>query len=61
MATMKYEIPLLDCSTEFLLWKVKMHAVLVKMDLDDALPGLDKMSSLWIGEEKQCKYHKVLY
>ena len=47
MATMTNEIPLLDSSTKFSLWQVKMHAMLAQMDLDDALLGLDKMSSSW--------------
>ena len=45
MATMKYEILLLDYSTRFSLWQVKMCDVLAQMDLDDALLGIDKMSS----------------
>ena len=45
IATMKYEIPLLDRSTRFSLWRVKMRDVLAQMDLDDALLGIDKMSS----------------
>ena len=42
---MKFEIPLLDRSTGFSLWQVKMRVVLVQMDMDEALLGLDKMSS----------------
>ena len=41
MATMKYEIPLLDRSTRFSLWQVNMCDVLMQMDLDDALLGFD--------------------
>jgi hypothetical protein len=37
MATIKYDIPLLDRDTRFALWQVKMQAVLVQADLDDAL------------------------
>jgi hypothetical protein len=37
MATMKYDIPLLDRDTRFALWQVKMRAVLAQADLDDAL------------------------
>ena len=60
MATMKFEIPLLDGSTRFLLWQVKMCAVLAQMDLDEALLGFDKMSSSLTKEEKERKDHKAL-
>ena len=59
MTTMKYEIPLLDYSTRFSLWPIKMRIMLAQMDVDDALLGLDKMSSLLIEEEKQYKDHKA--
>ena len=45
MATMKYDISLLEHNTKFLLWQVKIRAVLAQMDLDDALLGFDKMPS----------------
>ena len=54
MATMKYKIPLLDHSTRFLLWQVKMCTAL------DALLGLDKMPSLSTKEEKQRNDRKAL-
>ena len=38
-----------------------MRTVLAQMDLDDALLGLDKMSSSWTEEEKQRKDHKSLF
>ena len=60
MATMKYKIPLLDRSTRFSLWQVKMSALLVWMDLDDVLLGLDKMSQSWTEEEKQRKDRKAI-
>ena len=60
MAAMKYEIPLLDHSTRFLLWQVKMLVLLAQMDLDDALLGFDKMSSSWTKEKKQRKDRKAL-
>ena len=60
MATMKYEIPLLDRTTRFLLWQVKMRAVLAHMDLDDALLGIDKMSLSLTKEKKECKDRKAL-
>ena len=37
-----------------------MHTMLTQMDLDDALLGLDKMSSSWTEEEKQHKDCKAL-
>ena len=60
MATMKYEIPLLDCSTIFSLWQVKMHVVLAQMDLDEALLGIDKMSSSLTKDEKERNDRKTL-
>ena len=60
MKTMKYEISLLDRSTKFSLWQVKMCIVLTQMDLDDASLGLDKMSSSWTKDEKQRKDRKAL-
>ena len=57
MATMKFEIPLLDRSTKFSFWQVKMCVVLARMDLDEALLGLDNMSSL-TKEEKERKDRK---
>ena len=60
MATMKYEIPLLDCSTRFSLWQVKMLDVVAQMDLDDALLRIDRMSSLLTKQEKECKDRKAL-
>ena len=60
MATMKFEIPLLDRNTKFSLWRVKMRVVLAQMDLDEALLGLDKMPSSWTKEEKEHKDHKAL-
>ena len=60
MATMKNEIPLLDSSTRFSLWHVKMRPMLAQMDMDDALLGIDKMSSSLIKEEKEHKERKAL-
>ncbi|PHT39078.1 hypothetical protein CQW23_22651 [Capsicum baccatum] len=52
MTIMKYDIPLLDRNTRFLLWPVKIRVVLTQMDLDDALLGFDKMPSSWMDEDK---------
>ncbi|KAG8482734.1 hypothetical protein CXB51_024185 [Gossypium anomalum] len=60
MASLKYEIPLLDCNTRFALWQIKMQAVLAQMDLKDALLGIDKMPSTLIDEEKKRKDRKAL-
>ena len=60
METMKYEIPLLDRSTNYSLWQVKMCVVLAQMDLDDALLRLNKMLSSWTEEGKQRKDRKAL-
>ncbi|KAG8481450.1 hypothetical protein CXB51_026306 [Gossypium anomalum] len=60
MASLKYEIPLLDHNTRFTLWQIKMQAVLAQMDLEDALLGIDKMPSTLTDEEKKCKDRKAL-
>ena len=60
MVTMKFEIPLLDHSTRFSLWQVKMRVVLALMDLDEALLWIDKTSSSLTKEEKERKDHKAL-
>ena len=60
MATLKYDLPLLDRDTRFSLWQVKMRAVLSQLDLDDALLGIDKMPATWSADEKQRKDHKAL-
>ena len=59
MAAVKFQIPLLDCSTRFS-WQVKMRVVLAQMDLDAALLGVDKMSSSLTKEEKERKDRKTL-
>ena len=53
MATMKYDILLLDRNTKFSLWQVKMLAILAQMELDYTLLGFDKMPSSWTVNEKQ--------
>ncbi|KAK5813238.1 hypothetical protein PVK06_028686 [Gossypium arboreum] len=60
MASLKYEIPLLDRNTRFALWQIKMQAVLAQMDLEDALLGIDKMPSTLTDEEKKHKDRKAL-
>ena len=60
MVTMKFEIPLLDHSSRFLLWQGKMHIVLAQMDLDEALLGLDKVPSSSTKKEKERKDCKAL-
>ena len=60
METMKFKIPLLDHSTIFSLWQVKIRVVLAQMDLNEALLGLGKMSSLLTKEEKERKDDKAL-
>src|SRR5207244_2331918 len=54
MASLKYDIPLLDRDTRFSLWQVKMRAVLAHTDLDDALDGFDsKPQASWSADEKK--------
>ncbi|KAG8492461.1 hypothetical protein CXB51_009586 [Gossypium anomalum] len=60
MASLKYDIPLLDRNTRFTLWQIKMQVVLAQMDLEDALLGIDKMPSTLTDEEKKRKDRKAL-
>ncbi|KAG8483857.1 hypothetical protein CXB51_023418 [Gossypium anomalum] len=60
MASLKYEIPLLDRNTRFALWQIKMQAVLTQMDLEDALLEIDKMPLTLTDEEKKRKDRKEL-
>ncbi|KAG8498600.1 hypothetical protein CXB51_004852 [Gossypium anomalum] len=60
MASLKYEISLLDRNTRFALRQIKMQAVLAQMDLEDALLGIDKMPSTLTDEEKKRKDRKAL-
>ncbi|KAG8490652.1 hypothetical protein CXB51_013912 [Gossypium anomalum] len=60
MASLKYEILLLDRNTRFTLWQIKIQAVLAQMDLEDALLGIDKMPSTLTDEEKKRKDRKAL-
>nr|CAH65740.1 OSIGBa0127D24.3 [Oryza sativa] len=53
MASLKYDLPLLDRDTRFSLWQVKMRAVLAQHDLDDALSGFDKRTQDWSVDEKK--------
>jgi hypothetical protein len=55
---MKYDLPLLDWDTRFLLWQVKMRTMLSQTDLDDALDDFRKNDvKTWTDEEKRkdCK------
>ncbi|KAG8503248.1 hypothetical protein CXB51_001184 [Gossypium anomalum] len=60
MASLKYEISMLDCNTRFALWQIKMQAVFTQIDLEDALLGIDKMPSTLTDEEKKRKDRKAL-
>ncbi|KAG8472215.1 hypothetical protein CXB51_034291 [Gossypium anomalum] len=60
MASLKYEISLLDRNTRFALWQIKMQAVVAQIDLEDALLGIDKMLSTLTDEEKKRKDRKAL-
>ncbi|KAG8477963.1 hypothetical protein CXB51_027628 [Gossypium anomalum] len=60
MASLKYEIPLLDRNTRFALWQIKMQVVLAQMNLEDILLGIDKMPSTLTDEEKKRKDRKAL-
>ncbi|KAG8503382.1 hypothetical protein CXB51_001329 [Gossypium anomalum] len=58
MASLKYEILLLDRNTRFALWQIKMQVVLAQMDLEDALLGIDKMPLTLTDEQKKRKNRK---
>ncbi|KAK5771758.1 hypothetical protein PVK06_048000 [Gossypium arboreum] len=60
MASLKYEISLLDCNTRFALWQIKMQAVLIQMDLEDTLLGIDNMPSILTDEEKKLMKKKTV-
>ena len=55
MASMKFDLPLLDYKTRFSLWQVKMRAILAQAsDLDEALDAFgEKEPSTWTAEEKR--------
>ena len=55
MASMKFDLPLLDYKTKFVMWQVKMRAILAQSsDLDEALDGFGgKGQKSWTAEEKQ--------
>ncbi|CAD6245913.1 unnamed protein product [Miscanthus lutarioriparius] len=55
MASMKFDLPLLDYKTRFALCQVKMRAILAQSsDLDEALDGFgDKGQKSWTAEEKR--------
>ena len=58
MASMKYDLPLLDRDTRFTLWQVKMRALLAHADYDVALDSFGKNRIKdWTAEEKRidCK------
>ena len=57
MASMKYDLPLLDYKTRFSLWQVKMRAILAQTnDLDEALEGFGKKKK----DEEKRKDRKAL-
>ena len=54
MASMKYDLPLLDRDTRFTLWQVKMRALLAQSDYDEALDSFGKNRIQdWTDEEKR--------
>ena len=60
MASLKYDIPLLDRSTRFTLWQVKIRAILAQIELDDYILGFDQMPGSWTDDVKRRKDHKAL-
>ena len=60
MASMKFDLPLLDYKMRFAMWQVKMRAILAHssdLDVVDGLGGEGQKS--WTAEEKR-KDHKAL-
>ena len=54
MASMKYDLPPLDCTIRFTLWQVKMRAMLIQTEVNDALDKFsNKDSKSWTDEEKR--------
>ena len=55
MASIKFDLPMLDYKMRVSLWQVKMRAILTQSnDLDDALDKFgDKEQSLWTADEKK--------
>jgi len=54
MASMKYDVPLLDRDTRFTLWQVKMRALLAQTDYDEARDSFGKQRIQdWTNEEKR--------
>ena len=54
MSSVKYDIPQLDRDTRFALWQVKMRAILMQADVDDALDKFgNKDSKSWTDDEKK--------
>ena len=60
MTSLKYDIPLLDRSTRFTLWQVKMRAVLAQMELDDCILRFEHMPASWTDDVKKRKDRKTL-
>ena len=54
MASTKYDLPPLDRTTRFALWQVKMRAMLIQAEMEDALDKFgNKDSKSWTDEKKR--------
>ena len=54
MASTKYDLPPLDRTTRFALWQVKMRAMLIQAEVNDALDKFgNKDSKSWTDEDKR--------
>jgi hypothetical protein len=50
--SMKFDLPLLNYDTRFLLWQVKMRGILAQThDYDEALDNFGKRKAEWTAEE----------
>ena len=60
MSSMKFDIPKLDRNTRFPLWQVQMRDVLLQLELDETLLGVEKMPATLFADEKIKKDLKAL-
>ena len=59
MASTKYDLPPLDRTTRFALWQVKMRAMLIQAEMEDALDKFGNKDSKSCTDEKKRKDRKA--
>ena len=60
MSSMKFDIPKLDRNARFPLWQIQIRNVLIQLELDEALLGVEKMPATLFVDEKIKKDLKAL-